>query len=91
MTEEEAATSGDQYQEWEDEPMLLEELQKYKAVRILTRVWLTFGLISLVVVFTYYFCCISTEDKLRRRSGIRSASGNGFVRLWPKKKKSKGA
>ena len=56
------------------------------ALSALKKLWLTFGAISLVCVFTFYCCFISTEDKLRYRSGIRSVTGKGSIRIFPKKK-----
>ena len=66
-------------------------LEGSTSFRVAKALWLAFGGVSLVCVFTFYCCCISMEDKLRYRSGIRSVTGKGKVRLfdWQKNRVKK--
>ena len=72
-----------------DRTWLWEAVRASRSFRVLRKLWLTFGAVSLVCVFTFYCFFISTEDKLRYRSGIRSVTGKGQVRMFNKKSKRK--
>ena len=73
----------------ENHAWVMDALQESRTFQVLKFLWLGLGAVSLVTAFVFYCCFISTEDKLKYRSGLRSGTGRGAVRLFPKKKSKK--